>query len=181
MSGMRIPRAVLALAVGTALLTGCFADKKSAAPALPSSTCFGVFTPAELAPFMGSGEEVRVDSPDDLGVNVSRKYARCNIDVDGRSRFTASIDRRPAGHVIVWGSEVEKHRPDVLPYAEHSRLWDSGVALVVNCKAAEGDFDLMLFLDAVPDEVKPEERRPVFAALMKKFLAASRQQTNCGG
>ncbi|MFI5547920.1 hypothetical protein ACIA6E_29545 [Streptomyces sp. NPDC051815] len=181
MSGMRIPRAVLALAVGTALLTGCFTDGKSAAPALPSSTCFGVFTPAELAPFMGSGEEVEVYSPDELSVNVSRGHATCNISVDGKSRFTASIDRRRAGLEVTWGSEVEKHRPDVLPYAEHSRLWDSGVVLIVNCKADDGDFDLRLFIDAVPDEVKPEERRPVFAALMKKFLAASREQANCPG
>ncbi len=180
MPGMRTPRPVVALAMGTALLTGCSAGKESAAPELPSSTCFGVFTPAELAPFMGTGDEVRVDSPPDLSLNVSRTKAICTIDVDGKPRLTATAQRRPAGQEVTWGSEVEKHRPDVLPYADQSRLWDSGSAVVVPCKAPEGDFDLVLFIDAVPDGLKQEERRPAFAALMKKFMESARQQTGCG-
>ncbi|WP_158717912.1 hypothetical protein [Streptomyces sp. NRRL F-2664] len=139
-----------------------------------------MFTPAELAPFMGAGDEVRVDSPGDLRLTAGRAKLLCNIEVDGRSRFTASAQRRPQGQEVSWGSEVEKHHPEVLPYAENSRLWDSGVMVVLGCPGPPEAFDLMLFIDAVPDELKQEERRPAFAALMKKFMESTRQQAGCG-
>ncbi|MFJ9550876.1 hypothetical protein [Streptomyces erythrochromogenes] len=184
MSGARTPSAVaavaFAVAVGTALLAGCSDGKASAAPELPPSTCFGVFTPAELEPFMGTGDEARVDSPGDLGLTASRTKAICNIDVDGKPRWTASAERRPAGQEVSWGSEVEKHDPDELPYAGNSRLWDSGAAVVLGCTGPTETFDLTLFIDAVPDGLKPEQRRPAFAALMKKFMESAKQQTRCG-
>ncbi|KOU30858.1 hypothetical protein ADK53_27470 [Streptomyces sp. WM6373] len=177
---IRILRAVVAAAAGTALLAGCSDGNASAAPELPASNCFGVFTPAELTPFMGTGDKVRVDSPGDLRLTASRTKAICNIDVDGKPRLTASGERRPAGQEVTWGSEVEKHQPDALPYADNSRLWDSGAAVVLGCTGPTESFDLTLFIDAVPDGLRQEERRPAFAALMKKFMESAKQQTGCG-
>ncbi|MET9573064.1 hypothetical protein ABZY34_28820 [Streptomyces virginiae] len=167
------------MAVGTAMLAGCSDGKESASPELPSSTCFGVFTPAELAPFVGTGDEVRVDSPGDLRLTAGRTKATCNIEVDGKPRLTASAERRPAGQEVTWGSEVEKHRPEVLPYAGNSKLWDSGAAVVLGCTGSAEAFDLTLFIDAVPDGLKQEERRPAFAALMQTFMESARQQVGC--
>ncbi|KJK48256.1 MULTISPECIES: hypothetical protein [unclassified Streptomyces] len=181
MSRVRFPWLVVAGAMGTSLLVGCSDDEKSGAPELPSSTCFGVFTPAELAPFVGSGDEVRVDSPGDLRLTAGRNRATCNIEVDGKPRLTASAGRRPPGQEVSWGSEVEKHHPEALPYIGNSKLWDSGAAVVLGCNGPSGEaFDLTLFIDAVPDGLKQGERRPAFATLMKKFMESARQQAGCG-
>ncbi|MFF8263993.1 hypothetical protein [Streptomyces virginiae] len=171
--------ATVSLAVGVPLLSGCSDGKESAASELPSSTCFGVFTPVELAPFVGTGDEVRVDSPGDLRLSAGRTKATCNIEVGGKPRLTVSAERRPPGQEVTWGSEVEKHRPEVLPYAGNSKLWDSGAAVVLGCTGSAEAFDLTLFIDAVPDGLKQEERRPAFAALMRKFMESARQQAGC--
>ncbi|MFF8268776.1 hypothetical protein ACF059_15435 [Streptomyces sp. NPDC016562] len=179
----RLPalRLLIAFAAGAALLTGCSGEDESAAPALPTSTCYGAFTPEELAPFMGKGKEVRVDGPADVRLTADWKRSHCTIDVDGQSRFTAWAYRRPAGLNIPFGSETEKQNPEALPYAGNSRLWDSGAAVVLSCKAPTDTFDLELRISAaVPATLKEEDRRPTFTALMKKFMDLAKQQNQCG-
>lgn len=174
-------RPLVAVVVGAALLTGCSGEPEEAAPVLPSSTCFGAFTPADLAPFMGTGKEVRVDGPVDVRLTQDWKNANCQILVDGQGRFGASASRKPAGLNLPFVPAIEKQNPEPLPYVGNSRLWDSGAAVVLNCKGPTDSFDLDLFLNAaVPATLKQEDRRPAFAALMKKFLELVKQQNQCG-
>ncbi|WP_326590242.1 hypothetical protein [Streptomyces sp. NBC_01294] len=173
---------VAGVVAGSALLTGCAGEKEAAAPVLPDSTCFGAFTPADLAPLMGTGKEVQVDAPADLRLTADWKEANCRILVDGQGRFSALATRKPAGLNMPFGPEIEKSNPEALPYAGNSRLWDTGAAVVLNCKGPTDSFDLDLFVNAsVPATLKQEDRRPTFAALMKKFMDLAKQQNQCGG
>ncbi|MCX5179079.1 hypothetical protein [Streptomyces virginiae] len=180
MAGPRTHRAVVAVAVGTALLAGCSDGKVSAVPELPASTCFGAFTPTELAPFMGTGEEVRVAAPADARLTAGRKSAICNIYVDGKTRFFASAERLPQGQHFSWAPAVDEQKPEPLPFAENSKLWDSGVAIFLSCNGPTEAFELKLWLDGSTEQIKQEERRPLLAGLMKKYLDFARQQTGCG-
>ncbi|MFE5521647.1 hypothetical protein ACFQ9Q_28605 [Streptomyces virginiae] len=183
MAGPRTHRAVaavVAVAAGAALLAGCSDGKTSAAPELPASTCFGAFTPTELAPFVGTGEEVRVDAPADARLTAGRKSAICNIYVDGKTRFFASAERLPQGQHFFWAPAVDEQKPEPLPFAENSKLWDGGAAIFLSCKGPTEAFELKLWLDGSTERIEQKERRPMFAGLMKKYLDFARQQTGCG-
>ncbi|MFJ3832709.1 hypothetical protein ACIPWI_32855 [Streptomyces sp. NPDC090046] len=176
----RTPRVVVTVAVGAALLAGCSEGKASAAPELPASTCFGAFTPTELAPLMGTGEKVQVDGPADVRLSAGRKSAICNIYVDGKTRFFASAERLPHGQHFFWAPAVDEQKPEPLAFAENSKLWDSGAAIFLSCNGPTGAFELKLWLDGSTEQIKQEERRPLFAGLMKKYLDFAREQTGCG-
>ncbi|MER6318474.1 hypothetical protein ABT237_32600 [Streptomyces sp. NPDC001581] len=176
----RIRGAVAAVVVGIAVLVGCSDGKESAAPELPESTCFGAFTPAELAPFMGAGREVRVDAPADVRLSASRKSAICNIYVDGKTRFFATADRLPEGQHFVWAPSVDEQKPEALPFAQNSKLWDGGVAVVLTCSGPTDAFELRLWIDGSVEKVRQDARRPLFTELMKKYLDFAKQQTGCG-
>ncbi|MEW2138995.1 hypothetical protein AB0892_20785 [Streptomyces sp. NPDC005409] len=90
-------RLAVAITAGAALLAGCSDSKEPAVAKLPAYACFGAFSPTELEPFMGTGEEVRVDAPADVRLTAERKSAICTIDVDGQHRFSALAERLPAG------------------------------------------------------------------------------------
>ncbi|MEV7445286.1 hypothetical protein AB0O22_29830 [Streptomyces sp. NPDC091204] len=166
--------------MGAVLLAGCSDGKASAAPELPPSTCFGAFTPAELAPFMGKGKEVRVDAPADARLSAGRESAICNIYVDGKTRLFASVERLPKGQDFFWAPAVDAQKPEPLPFAEDSKLWDSGAAVFLSCDGPTEAFELKVWLDGSTEQIKQEERRPLFAALMKKYLDFAKQQTGCG-
>ncbi|MEV7560315.1 hypothetical protein [Streptomyces sp. NPDC089795] len=176
----RTYRAVVAVAAGAALLAGCSDDKASAAPELPASTCFGAFTPTELAPFMGTGEEARVAGPADVRLSAGRKSAICNIYVDGKTRFFASAERLPQGQHFTWAPAVDEQEPEPLPFAGNSKLWDGGAAIFLSCDGPTDAFELKLWLDGSTEHIEQGERRPLFAGLMKKYLDFARQQTGCG-
>lgn len=63
---------------------------------------------------------------------------------------------------------------------ENGKLWDDGAAVFLACEGSKESFELQLWLSGVADEVKQEERRPKFAALMAKYLDFAKQQTGCG-
>ncbi|MGZ9931217.1 hypothetical protein ACXNSR_15145 [Streptomyces sp. NC-S4] len=178
----RTPRAVVAVAVavGAALLAGCSGGKAPAPPALPGSTCFGAFTPTELAPLMGTGEEVRVDGPADVRLSAGRKSALCNIYVDGKTRFFASAERLPQGQHFFWAPAVDEQKPEPLPFVENGKLWDGGAAVFLSCNGPTEAFELKLWLDGSTEHIEQEERRPLFAGLMKKYLGFAKEQTGCG-
>ncbi|WP_314252980.1 hypothetical protein [Streptomyces sp. DSM 40907] len=176
----RTPRVVVAVAMGAALLAGCSDGKASAAPALPGSTCFGAFTPTELAPLMGTGKETQVDGPADVRLSAGRKSALCNIYVDGKSRFFAGAERLPQGQHFFWAPAVDEQNPEPLPFAENSKLWDGGAAIFLSCNGPTEAFELKLWLDGSTEQIEQEKRRPLFAGLMKKYLEFAKEQTGCG-
>ncbi|MGW6981149.1 hypothetical protein ACWGE1_17130 [Streptomyces sp. NPDC054932] len=176
----RTPRVVVGVAVGAALLAGCSDGPVSAAPELPGSTCFGAFTPAELAPFMGTGREVKVDGPADARLSAGRKSAICNIYVDGKTRFFATAERLPQGQHFVWAPAVDEQKPEALPFAENSKLWDGGAAVVLPCSGPADAFELRLWIDGSVEKIQQDARRPLFTGLMKKYLDFAREQTGCG-
>src|SRR5687768_10432161 len=116
-----------ALAVGGALLSGCAEEEKpSAASKVRPETCFGVFTPDELAPLLGKGYEVTVDSPYDLRLNAQRRGVVCNIYVDGKSGVFATATWQSVGQGF--------HRPlgnvstEPIPDVENGKVWSTGAA-----------------------------------------------------
>ncbi|MGW0362409.1 hypothetical protein [Streptomyces sp. NPDC002990] len=123
---------------------------------------------------------MRVESPVDVRLTSQRESAICNIEVDGKNRFHAAAHRKPAGHEFLWPPLLDEQNPEGLPFAENSKLWDRGAAVVLTCEGLTDSFVLRLWIDGVPDDVKPAERRPKFTALMAKFLESAKQQAQCG-
>ncbi|MGW7461475.1 hypothetical protein [Streptomyces sp. NPDC054797] len=41
-------------------------------------------------------------------------------------------------------------------------------------------FELQLWIDGSAEETKPDERRPLFSELIKKYLEFAKQQNQCG-
>ncbi|MEU9085279.1 hypothetical protein [Streptomyces sp. NPDC048357] len=176
------PVVAAALAVGFALLSGCAAvEKPSAASKVRPETCFGVFTPSELAPLLGRGDEVTVDSPYDLELNAQRRGVTCNIYVDGKTRFFATADRLPQGQYFVWAPAVDEQKPDALPFAQNSKLWDGGAAVVLECSGPTDAFELRLWIDGSAEKIRQDARRPLFTELMQKYLDFAKEQTGCAG
>ncbi|MEU3772667.1 hypothetical protein AB0F11_05525 [Streptomyces sp. NPDC032472] len=169
---------MLLVAAGAAL--GCSKEAPPAAPQLPERSCFGVFTRDDLAPLVGKGREVKEVSPVDLRLTADRNGGTCNVYVDGKDRVLAWATRQPLGQHLF--TNVDDQHPDPLPYAEHGKVWDSGALVTLTCTGAEDSFELELWLSGtVQSADRPGASRPVLTALMQKYLAAAKQQTQCGG
>ncbi|MFD6230767.1 hypothetical protein ACFWFZ_28485 [Streptomyces sp. NPDC060232] len=174
----RTRRSAGALIVVALLLGGCAeAEKQSAASKLPESTCFGVFTPSDLEPLLGRGEEVKVDSPHDLALNSRRRGATCNIYVDGKSGVLAWAKWQPAGQGFHWPLDGLNAEP--IPAVENGRVWDTGAAAGISCRGAEDAFELELWLSGSISGKKAAETRSLLTGLMTKYADRARQQTHC--
>ncbi|MFI5616923.1 hypothetical protein [Streptomyces sp. NPDC051567] len=172
---VRVSGVVLVLA---AMVAGCSEKKTPAASKLPSGTCFGVFDPADLAPLLGDGEEVKVVAPADMTLTPARPSAICNVYVDRQGPFLATVERAPVGRQFFW--PLDKANPDPLPFVENGKVWNTGAAVALTCKKAEESFELELWISGSSNKMKYEDVRPLFTALMKKYLEAARQQNGCG-
>ncbi|WP_327414260.1 hypothetical protein [Streptomyces sp. NBC_01233] len=169
----------VALAAGVALLSGCAEEKKPlAASKVRPETCFGAFTPSDLSPLLGRGDEVTVDSPYDLRLNAQRPGVTCNIYVDGKSGVLAWAERQPLGQGVFW--PLEKVDAEPIPTVENGKVWNTGAAALLSCKGATDSFELELWLSGSVDGKKPGESRPVLVELMKKYADYAKQQTGCG-
>ncbi|MBT2542505.1 hypothetical protein J7E99_17720 [Streptomyces sp. ISL-44] len=167
------------LSAAALLLSGCAEEKKpSAASQLPQSTCFGAFTPADLAPLLGNADEVKVDSPVDLRLTPERRGATCNIYVDGKSGVLATAERQPLGQGFFW--PLEKVNPEPIPSVENGKVWDTGAAAGIACKGAKDSFELELWLSGSIDGKKAGESRALLTELMKQYADYAKQQTQCG-
>ncbi len=183
MSGAARTRALLPLAAAPAvaalLLSGCAEEKKpSAASQLPQTTCFGAFTPSDLAPLLGNADEVKVDSPLDLRLTPDRQGVTCNIYVDGKSGVLAWAKRHPLGQGFLW--PLEKVNTEPIPSVENGKVWDTGAAAGISCKGSKDSFELELWLSGSVDGKKARESRQVLAELMQKYVDYAKQQTQCG-
>ncbi|MEU6758564.1 hypothetical protein [Streptomyces sp. NPDC046685] len=183
MPGAARTRTLLALAaapvVAALLLSGCADEKKpSAASQLPQTTCFGAFTPSDLAPLLGNADEVKVDSPPDLRLTADRAGVTCNIYVDGKSGVLAWVKRQPLGRGFLW--PLEKANPESIPSVENGKVWDTGAAAGISCKGSKDSFELELWLSGHVDGKRASESRRVLAELMKKYADYARQQNQCG-
>jgi hypothetical protein len=156
------------------VLVGCAEQKPIAATRLPTSSCFGAFTPAELAPLLGRGDEIKVDSPVDLKLTAERRGATCNIYVDGKSGMLAWATRQGAGEGFSW--PLDGKNPDSIPGVENGKVWDTGAAAGLTCKG-EDPFELELWIGATADS--PRETRAVLMPLMQKFVAYAKEQAQC--
>ncbi|MFB7181348.1 hypothetical protein ACFCYI_27045 [Streptomyces sp. NPDC056257] len=173
------PAAAAALAVGLALLSGCAEEEKpSAASKVRPETCFGAFTPAELAPLLGRGDEVTVDSPYDLELNAQRRGVTCNIYVDGKSGVLATATWQPLGRGFQPLPETAK--ADSIPAVENGKVWDAGAVAGISCKRAEDSFELALGLSGTVDGKAGETRR-VLVELMQKYVDRAKRQNECAG
>ncbi|MER6318475.1 hypothetical protein ABT237_32605 [Streptomyces sp. NPDC001581] len=173
------PVVAAALAVSLALLSGCAEEQKPlAASKVRPETCFGAFTPSDLSPLLGRGDEVTVDSPYDLELNAQRPGVTCNIYVDGKSGLLATAERQPLGQGAYW--PLEKVDAEPIPSVENGKVWNTGAAALLSCKGAPDSFELELWLSGSVDGKKPGDSRPVLAELMKKYADYARQQTRCG-
>ncbi|MFI8344968.1 hypothetical protein ACIF8W_33580 [Streptomyces sp. NPDC085639] len=167
-----------ALAAGVALLSGCTEEEKpSAATKVRPETCFGAFTPAELAPLLGRGDEVTVDSPYDMRLNAQRPGVICNIYVDGKSGVFAQAKWQPVGRGFLQLPETVKADPIV--GVEHGKVWGTGAAAGFTCERPEGSFELDLRLSGTVAGER-DETRTVLAELMKKYVDRAKQQNQCG-
>ncbi|MFF3089439.1 hypothetical protein ACFVRB_31020 [Streptomyces nojiriensis] len=167
------------LAVAVALLSGCAEEEKpSAASKVRPQTCFGAFTPDELAPLLGTGDEVTVDSPYDLELNAQRRGVTCNIYVDGKSGLLATATWQPLGRGFQ--PLPETANADAIPAVENGRVWDAGAVAGIVCKKAGDSFELALGLSGSVDGEADETRR-LLAELMKKYVDRAKQQNRCAG
>ncbi|WP_030717822.1 hypothetical protein [Streptomyces sp. NRRL F-2580] len=167
------------LAVAVVLLPGCATEEKpSAATKVRPETCFGIFTPDELAPLLGAGDEVTVDSPHDLELNAQRRGATCNIYVDGKSGLLATATWQPLGRGFQ--PLPETANADAIPAVENGKVWDAGAVAGISCTTAEDSFELALGLSGTVDG-KAEETRRLLAELMKKYVDRAKRQNHCAG
>ncbi|MFJ8018099.1 hypothetical protein [Streptomyces sp. NPDC096339] len=174
-----ISRALVGVLAGVVLLSGCAEEKKpSAASRLPKSTCFGAFTPSDLAPLLGNADEVKVDSPADLKLTANRRGATCNVYVDGKSGVLATAERRPLGQGFFW--PLDDKSPEPIPGVENGKVWDTGAAAGISCKGVTDSFELELWLSGSVQGKKAGESRPVLTELMRKYVDYAKQQTLCG-
>ncbi|MFG2618267.1 hypothetical protein ACGFXC_11645 [Streptomyces sp. NPDC048507] len=180
MSGrVRCPVVLITVAVAAALV-GCAGGRPAAALEPPATTCFGAFSPAEIAPFMGTGKDVQVRGPAVLRLSRQRERENCTIDVDGKNRFFARAYRQPVGGVHSWPSLLADKHPEPLAGADDGKLWDDGAAVVLSCEGPTDSFVLELWVGGVVDGIQKEDRRPTLAALMKRYAEFAKQQTRCG-
>ncbi|WKV73737.1 hypothetical protein AW27_020800 [Streptomyces sp. PCS3-D2] len=164
-----------------AVLTGCAEEKKAAAPKLPERSCFGVFTRSDLEPLVGYGETVKVSGPADARLTAEHRAATCSVDVDGRGRVLVAATRQPLGQSFFWPSTVQNQSaPDPLPLGDKGIVWNTGARVALTCKGAKDSFELELALSGSVEHVKPGTSRALFTALMTKYLASAKQQTQCG-
>ncbi|MER5733649.1 hypothetical protein ABT084_35840 [Streptomyces sp. NPDC002138] len=161
-------------------LTGCSEEAKPAARKLPERTCFGVFTRSDLAPLLGKGEEVTVSGPSDAQLSPVRKGVTCTVDVDGPGRFLATATRQPLGDSFFWNPEMIHPAPDSLPLGDRAIVYDTGARAFVACKGRDDQFGLEVKVSGSVEQMKREERRPLFTKLITKLLDAAKQQSKCG-
>ncbi|MER7827754.1 hypothetical protein ABTX85_34940 [Streptomyces sp. NPDC096097] len=167
------------LAVAVTLLSGCAEEEKpSAASKVRPETCFGAFTPDELAPLLGTGDEVTVDSPYDVELNAQRRGVTCNIYVDGKSGVLADATWQPLGRGFQ--PLPETANAESIPAVENGKVWNAGAVAGITCKRAEGSFEMALGLSGTVDG-KPDETRRLLAELMKKYVDRAKQQNRCTG
>ncbi|CAM5456745.1 hypothetical protein SAVIM338S_02891 [Streptomyces avidinii] len=177
----RTPLLVTFVAVAVAALAGCSEEKEPAAAKLPEHSCFGVFTRSELEPLMGEGKEVKDASPADVRLNAARRSATCNVYVDGRSRILVTATRQPLGQNFFWPPmDQNQPAPDPLALGDKGTVWNTGARVALTCKGAEDSFELELGISGSTEHMKPADRRPLFTALMTKYLEVAKQQTGCG-
>ncbi|OKK19715.1 hypothetical protein AMK16_16805 [Streptomyces sp. CB00455] len=171
-------RALAGVLAGALVLTGCAGEKPPAASRLPQTTCFGAFTPADLAPLLGRGDEVKVESPADLKLTADRRGATCNIYVDGKSGVLVTAERQPLGQGFSW--PLEQVNADPIPSVENGKVWDTGAAAGLSCKGAGDPFELELWLSGTVDDEKAGAPRPLLTGLMEKYADYAKRQTGCG-
>ncbi|MFG2993139.1 hypothetical protein ACGFZK_28215 [Streptomyces sp. NPDC048257] len=178
MRSARIPLVLATALVVAVTLTGCAEEKKAAAPQLPERTCFGVFTRADLEPLMGYGDSVEVSGPVDARLTAERRSATCSVYVDGRGRALVTATRQPLGQSFVW--PPTDPAPDPLPLGDKGIVWQTGARVALTCNGPKDSFELELGLSGSVEHMKPGTSQALFTALMTKFLASARQQTQCG-
>ncbi|WP_327132272.1 hypothetical protein OG311_15350 [Streptomyces sp. NBC_01343] len=180
---MRANRTVSTLAlvpVSLAVLAGCTGGTETAAPKLPERTCFGVFSRSDLGSLVGNGEEVKESGPADMELTAVRRTATCNVAVDGEGRFLASATRQPLEQSFFWNAELIKPAADTLPLGDKGIVYDTGARVLLICKGSQDTFQVELSLSGSTDQVEKGGSRPLFTRLMKKFVEAGKQQTQCG-
>ncbi|MEU9251467.1 hypothetical protein AB0D66_06440 [Streptomyces sp. NPDC048270] len=171
---------VTALAAAVAL-TGCTESEKAAAPRLPDRTCFGIFTPSDIEPLMGSGTTVNETAPVDIRLSAERRSATCNVDVDGQGRLLVSATRQPLGQHFTWPpGDPNQPAADPLPLGDKGTVWNTGARVALTCKGSTDSFELLLTIGGSVEHMKPGTSRSLFTTLMEKYLAAAKQQTGCG-
>jgi hypothetical protein len=50
----------------------------------------------------------------------------------------------------------------------------------LTCRGLTEALELKLWIDGSAEDIKPEERRPLFSELMKKYMEFAKQQNQCG-
>lgn len=178
---MRAAHASIAIVVAAGALAGCAEAGKAPAPRLPERTCFGIFTPADLAPLMGPGKTVNETSPADVKLSADRRSATCNVDVDGQPRLLVSATRQPLGQHFTWPpTDPNQPAADALPLGDKGIVWNTGARVALTCNGPTDSFELLLTLGGSVEHMKPGTSRPLFTTLMAKYLEAAKQQTGCG-
>ncbi|MDX6760025.1 hypothetical protein SIN09_11370 [Streptomyces sp. F8] len=148
-----------------------------AATKVRPETCFGAFTPAELAPVLGRADEVTVDSPYDMRLNAQRRGVTCNIYVDGQSGLLATATWQPTGRGF--RRYLDNVPTEPVPGLENSQMWATGAAAGFTCTTADGSFEVELKLSATVDG-KPDATRRTLVELMGKYVDRAKQQNQCG-
>ncbi|MFE0657516.1 hypothetical protein [Streptomyces sp. NPDC058876] len=144
---------------------------------LPESTCFGAFTPSDLAPLLGRGDDVKVDSPADLALNSQRRAATCNIYVDGKSGVLAWAKWQPVGQEFHW--PLDDLNAESIPAVENGKVWDTGAAAGISCQGSEEPFQLELWLSGSISGKKSTDTRVLLTGLMQKYADYAKRQNQC--